>query len=103
MSQNPYPFREIVLEEGARRAFDQAINSVSRFENAFTGLEWFLSRDPEIGERLNESIFGFEVYYHVVDSNHYAGTPIIGAVYTYDDYKVTIYGIYVIPYSLGNP
>ena len=101
--QNPYPFREIVLEEGARQEVDCAIVTIDRFEDAFAGLEWLLSRDPAIGQRINDTIFDFEAYVYVADSNHYAGTPIIGVVYTYDANRVTIYGIKVVPYSLHNP
>lgn len=103
MAQNSYHFREVVLQDAARKEVDSAIDSIDRFEHAFTGLEWLLSRDPTIGQRINNSILGAEAYVYVADSNHYAGTPIIGVIYTYDADRVTIYGVKVIPYSPHNP
>ena len=103
MSQSPYPFRQIILEEAARQEVDHAIESIARFEDAFAGLEWLLSRDPTVGQRLNKTIFGFEAYIYVADSNHYAATPMIGVIYTYDTDTVTIYGVNIVPYSPHNP
>ena len=94
-----YPLREIVEQDVVTREVDIASRTVDRFQEAYRGLQWLLARNPEIGQPLNRTFDGTPGYIYVSDSIHYAGTPRIRIIYTYDANVVTVYGISVDPYS----
>ena len=98
MTSNPFSLsRTIILEKGAEQSIDAALN-VERFDDTYRALEWLLARNPAVGRRLSATNPGFHVYR--MDSIHWAGTPTIDVVYTYNEDQVTIYGIRIVPYTL---
>lgn len=87
--------RTIVEETAASQAADSFSDKFTRFDEAWEGLKWLLSRNPEIGYRQTTSKNGHSTGFrlHIQASDEFAKTPEIWVVYTFDDNEVTIYEI----------
>lgn len=85
-------FRTVVYDGIAQTTLDRQIALGDRTNEQMDGLEWLLSRTPEIGtprqrEKLNEHLL------FVSRGDTVARTHDVWLLYSYDDQQVTIHGL----------
>jgi hypothetical protein len=86
--------RTIVESHDAQRVIDQEIARDARLSDIYDGLKWRLARQPEIGYRVPKT----SPQTYVTHSYHW-NTSAIVAAYRFDEDRVEILGLQVIPYS----
>jgi hypothetical protein len=84
-------YREVVLEPAAQRAADEFRGSLNRFEEAFLGLEWLLSRVPDRGLRRTVNGTTYRLYVQAGDA--LADTPEITVLFEFDDRQVIVHAV----------
>lgn len=86
--------REVVEELDVSNYVDLFTEKFPRFEEAWEGLKWLLSRNPAPkGSARREAVSGGEYRSYVSASDPLAKTPEIWVVYTYTDDQVIILGV----------
>jgi hypothetical protein len=85
--------RTIIEDAAAQEAADLFSEQFDRFDKAWEGLKWLLSRKPEIGypQTINGVPTGYRL--HIQAADELARTPEIWVVYTHDDNEVVIHEI----------
>ena len=83
--------RTFVLDNEAVNAWDIYEVELLRFEEAWKALEWLLGRNPTIG--VCREAGGNKYWLYKQDSDVFAMTPSIAAVYSFDDNHIYIHGI----------
>lgn len=83
-----FQFRTIVLQPSASKACDSFNKEFDRFEEAFDGLQWLLTRNPDKGRRRSTGDIQWHVYVQAPDI--LAKTPEIWVLYRYDEDEVVI-------------
>lgn len=93
--------RDIVEELGVSKHLDLLTEKFPRFDEAWEGLKWVLSRNPTPkGSSLKISAEQKRYRAFVLAGDTLAGTPDIRVVYTHDDQQVVILGVQATPLSL---
>jgi hypothetical protein len=91
MSQWP-TYRTIIFDKRAESFLGANAVPGERFEEQWRGIEWLLSRKPDVGApRYKSEPTKFLIY--VVASNGYANMREVWVLYSFDDSNVTIHAI----------
>jgi hypothetical protein len=77
--------RTIIEEPIVSETIDQQTMIYPRLQDAFDGVTWYLARDPEAGELLDDLHW---LYRNQAD--HKKNIPMMLVIYTFDDSKVTL-------------
>ena len=85
---NKFSMRSIIEEKNVTDKIDNLTIKHPRFDDAYRGLQWRLSREPERGFSLKE--YGFPNKYLYKTSPNIAGISNITVIYEYDDLQVRI-------------
>ena len=86
------PLRSVVEEHIAQISIDALTGQFERFEDAWEGLKWLLSRTPEdIGRHRTHEGVTYWLCHRKGDKH--SGIPSLGVIYTFDDETVVIHAV----------
>ena len=85
-------YRTVVLDPSAQTFVDDKSEHVDRFEEQWRGIEWLISRTPEVGRPRSMHV-PTDFVLLVVARNEIAGTNDVWLLYSYSDAEVTIHGV----------
>ncbi len=86
--------RTIVYEKSAQEVLDQFTDPHDRFHDQIMGVEWLLSRTPNIGFPARKEVPA-EYLLLVLNGDSLANTKNIWLLYSYDDETVAVHGLNV--------
>ncbi len=91
------PFRSVIYDNGVEIERDRFVGR-NRIEEQFIGIDWLLSRTPQIGE-LQDSGLNGRFFVHVVKADITAKTGKVWILYSYNKEEVCIHGLKIYDFK----